>query len=128
MKTRILVVDDELSMRELLRHVLQMAGFEVLLAADDAEFRTIALNEKVDAIILDILLGDADGTQVYGQLIAEGLSSAIPVVFLSALAQDRPSAFPQRGRRYALLGKPFDPDELVARLHEFLPKENQATG
>jgi DNA-binding response OmpR family regulator len=128
MKTRILVVDDEFSMRELLKHVLQLAGFEVLLAENEAEFRRIALSEKVDAIILDILLGDDDGTQVYAQLISEGLSSAIPVVFLSALAQDRPSAFPQKGRRYALLGKPFDPDELVARLHDFLPHDKQAAG
>ena len=124
MKHKILVVDDEWSMRELLKNTLMLSGFDVLLAKDAVEFRQIALNEKLDLIILDILLGDHDGTRVYADLVTEGLEPSTPVVFLSALAEDRPPTFPQPGRRYALVGKPFDPSKLVDRLQKFLAATN----
>lgn len=114
---KILVVDDEKSIQELLRHTLSLSGFDVVTAADDTEFREKVFAEEPDVIILDIMLGDKDGTEVYEALVTEGLSREIPVVFLSALAQDRPPTPPQPGRRYALVGKPFDSDELVSKLH-----------
>ena len=123
MKPKILVVDDEWSMRELLQHLLTLSGFDVILAADEEEFRKAVFLEKPDAIILDILLGDTDGTDLYKRLLKEGLNEKVPVVFLSALASDRPPTFPRPNRRYALMGKPFDPDMLVRELRHALVED-----
>lgn len=121
MKHKILVVDDEWSMRELLQHLLSLAGFEVILACDEEEFRKEIAIHKPDAIILDIMLGDQDGTELYRRLLKEEmLDQTIPVVFLSALATGRPPSMPRPNRQYALIGKPFDPDVLVRELHHSL--------
>src|SRR5688572_30096199 len=121
MKPKILVVDDEKSMQELLRNALSLSGFDVYLASNDAEFRSQALAHKPQAIILDILLGDKDGIEVYDELIDKGiLSDKIPVLIVSALAQDQPPSFPQPGRRYSLLGKPFDCDMLIQKLEKMI--------
>lgn len=117
MRPRILVVDDEKSMQELMRHTLSLSGFDVSLASDAAEFRKVVFKEKPQAILLDILLGDRDGIQVYEELLRDGLDSSIPVIFVSALAQDRPPAYSEPGRSYSLIGKPFDGEELVKRLY-----------
>ena len=117
-KPRILVLDDEWPMQELLRNVLTLSGYEVDIAGNDKEFREHAFAQKPDLIILDLMLGNTDGSQVYNQLLAEGLDANIPVVFLSALAQDRPPVWPRPDRKYSLIGKPFDPDELVRQLAE----------
>lgn len=63
---------------------------------------------------------DKDGTEVYSGLLAEGLDSAIPVIFISALAQDLPPTPPRAKRKYALIGKPFDPEELVHQLGDLV--------
>ena len=119
-RQRVLIVDDDWSMRQLLKSVFELSGFEVQLAKDEAEFRDQALNNPADAIILDIMLADRNGVEIYNRLIEEGLDRAIPVVFLSALAEDRPPTFPQKDRRYSLVGKPFDPQKLVDSIREVL--------
>ena len=120
-KLKIMVVDDEWSVRELLRNLLCRHGFEVLLVKDALEFSERVSRESPDAIILDIMLGDDDGTRVYDKLVHLGiLSKDIPVVFLSGLAEGRPVEMPQSGRRYSLVGKPFDTHKLVAFLKESL--------
>ena len=120
MKPKILVVDDEWSMQELLSLILVMAGFDVVLAGNEEEFRRETRAHQPDVIILDIILGNQNGVQVYEELLKEGLDPDIPVVFLSALAQDRPPTPPQPGRRYALIGKPFDSDVLVRELRSLV--------
>lgn len=120
MKAKILVVDDDFSIQELLRNTLSLSGFDVCTAGGDEEFREQAFLQKPDVIILDLMLGNKDGTEVYRNLLEEGLDAAIPVVFISALAHDRPPAPPRRDRKYALIGKPFDPEELVHQLDELV--------
>ena len=118
MKPKILVVDDEWSMQELLRQTLSLAGFEVLIAANHLEFKEQAFLHSPDVMIVDIMLGEKDGAQIYHQLLAEGLSPDIPVVFLSALASGITPTPPQPGRKFALIGKPFDPNQLVRELEK----------
>lgn len=120
MKAKILVVDDEWSMQELLRQTLSLAGFEVLTAGNELEFREQAFRHNPDVMIIDLMLGEKDGTQVYHQLLTEGLNENTPVVFLSSLAADLTPTPPRPGRRYALIGKPFDPDKLVQELEELV--------
>ena len=121
-KRRILVVDDEWSMRELLSTVMDVYGFEPLLASNSSEFREIIRTQKVDAIILDLMLGNEDGMTVYNTLVPKLLSPRIPVIFISGLAIDRPSTLPKKNHRFALMGKPFDPDQLILAICTLLDK------
>lgn len=117
---KVLVVDDDWSIRELLRNVLIVYGFDARLAKDAEEFRQIAFQEKLDAIILDLMLANDDGMDVYNRLIKDGLDSTLPVIFISALAEDRPPTFPAKNHKFALIGKPFDPAKLVQALSDIL--------
>ena len=114
--SKILVVDDDVDIVEVLKHALIHAGFEVLTATDAEEFRKQTREEKPDAIILDILLGSQNGPQIYQELLNEGFDKNVPVIFLSSLAQDTPLTHPQAGRTYALLSKPVDHHQLAEEL------------
>ena len=126
MKTKILVVDDEWAMQELLKNALSLSGFDVVIAGNDVEFREQAFLQKPDAIILDLMLGDKDGAQAYSRLLTQGLDSNIPVVFLSALVEDRPPTLPRSDRKYALIGKPFDTEALVSQIHDLVGHAHRA--
>lgn len=115
-KKKILVVDDEWSMRNLLKDILELFDFEVSIAKNAGEFRTRVFNDSPHLIILDILLGDEEGTQVYADLLATGLDEKIPVIFLSALSEDRLPDFSSRGKNCIFISKPFAPDKLVAQI------------
>lgn len=124
MKKKILVVDDDSAILELLRLTFTSAGFDVEMASDDASFRKKIQTCKPDLIILDIMLGEDDGVEIYEELLAKGFSPDIPVVFLSVLAQEIKPTPPRPGRKYALIPKPFDPDKLVKDVSAILSKSN----
>ena len=120
MKPRILVVDDERDILWTLGQRLVKWGFEPILAQNAYEFEQQALHEKFDLIILDIMLGDQNGTDIYDMLLTRGLDRNIPVIFLSALAGDRPNFPISPGSTYALRGKPFDADDLLEDINHLL--------
>jgi len=116
MGNKVLVVDDDPEILELLALTLTSSGYEAALARNAEEFRQKAWLLTPDLIILDIMLGEDNGPEIYDKLLAQGFNPDIPIIFLSALASDRPDVAPQQGRRYALIGKPFDPDKLVEEI------------
>ena len=109
----VLVVDDDPEILQLLQMTLKTAGYDVLTARTGSEFKTQALKSRPDLIVLDIMLGDEYGPDIYDKLIHQGLDADVPVIFLSALAEDRPLEEPRPGRKYALLGKPFEITQLI---------------
>ena len=113
MKKRILIVDDESSILELLRYKLSNRGFEIVTATNAWEFWGEALSIRPDLIILDIWLKGKLGTEVYNELLTNGLDPDIPVIFITALLDDRPVSHARPGIKYALYGKPFNFDELM---------------
>ena len=113
MKPKVLVVDDDDCLLDILKLILKDAGFEVFTAQDEEEFLKEALQNKPDILILDIMLGEKDGTVSYQKLLAQGFSKKVPVIFLTALAKDENAIPPQPGRTYALMPKPFNYDKLV---------------
>ncbi len=123
-KPRILVVDDEQSMRRLLCHTLSLSGFDISTAASAAEFREQVFLQKPQVIVLDILLGDRNGPEVYQELLKEGLNPNIPVIFLSALIEKRwmPDSL-ESNARHAFISKPFEYKELLKKLREFAAME-----
>lgn len=117
MSKRILVVDNEEYIREVAQICLEtVAGWEVLTAASGMEGIAIAIEEKPDAILLDIMMPDMDGIATFQKLQENEATRSIPVVLLTAKVQaaDR--------RRYEALGiraaiaKPFDPLQLASQV------------
>jgi len=121
---RILVVDDDAHIRELVRHFLSLEGFEVHEAADGKEALALLETVKVDLVILDIMMPVMDGWDLCRELRAVG---DVPILMLTAKGETR-----QKVKGFELgaddyLVKPFDPLELVARVKALLKRYRIAT-
>ena len=115
--SRILVADDEKNIREVISYALEAAGYEVLCAGDGVQALQILKRERVDLIILDVLMPEMDGLSVCRELRRE---SETPVIFLSSRGEeaDRIGGLEMGGDDY--LTKPFSPRELVSRVRAVL--------
>ncbi len=115
---RVLVVDDEASLSELLSMALRYEGWDVRTAADGATAVRIAREHRPDAVVLDVMLPDFDGLEVLRRLRAE--APEVPVLFLTArdAVEDRVAGLTAGGDDYVT--KPFSLEELVARLRGLL--------
>ncbi|MER5930302.1 response regulator transcription factor [Streptomyces sp. NPDC002054] len=121
---RILVVDDEASLSELLSMALRYEGCEVRSAADGAAAVRAARQFRPDAVVLDIMLPDMDGLAVLGQLRRE--LPQVPVLFLTARdsVEDRIAGLTAGGDDYVT--KPFSLEEVVARLRGLVRRSGAA--
>ena len=115
---RILVVDDESSISDLIATSLKFVGFDVRTAATGSQALTIAEEFKPHAMILDVMLPDLDGFEVCRQIRNEGIE--VGVLFLSAKDEmkDKVQGLTTGGDDY--MTKPFSLEELVARLRALL--------
>jgi two-component system OmpR family response regulator len=115
---RVLVVDDEESITQLVSTVLRYEGFEVEAAADGRAAVQLARTFQPDIVVLDVMLPDLDGFEVYRRL-ANG-STPVPVLFLTARdsSEDRVHGLTLGADDY--VGKPFSLEELVARVRAVL--------
>lgn len=116
--TRVLVVDDEPSIRQLVATVLRYEGFVVETAATGRAALVQVQRFDPQLVVLDVMLPDIDGREVLRRLHMS--SSHLPVIFLSALdgVDDRVQGLTSGGDDY--LVKPFSIDELVARVRSVL--------
>jgi two-component system OmpR family response regulator len=117
-KPRVLVVDDELNIAELVGTALSYEGFEVKLAHDGAGAIAAVQDFVPDLVVLDVMLPDLDGFEVQKRLRAGG--DRVPVLFLTARdsVDDRVRGLTLGADDY--LTKPFSLQELVARVHAVL--------
>jgi CheY-like chemotaxis protein len=118
--SRVLVVDDDAVIRNLLEVNLQLEGYEVSLAIDGADALTQVAAAPPDLILLDVMMPGMDGWDVAKRLKNDEIAAAIPVVLLTARAM---RADVQRGTDLGVEGyvtKPFDPDELLAVIDRLL--------
>jgi two-component system OmpR family response regulator len=115
---RVLVVDDEATLSELLSMALRYEGWEVRSAADGGQAVRAAREFRPDAVVLDVMLPDFDGLEVLRRLRAE--TPEVPVLFLTAKdsVEDRIAGLTAGGDDYVT--KPFSLEELVARLRGLL--------
>jgi two-component system OmpR family response regulator len=115
---RILVVDDETSISDLIATSLRFVGFEVRTAATGSQALSVAEEFKPHAIILDVMLPDQDGFEVCRQIRNEGIN--VGVLFLTAKdgMEDKVAGLTIGGDDY--MTKPFSLEELVARLRALL--------
>ena len=116
----ILIVDDEPAVCALLKIRLQKEGFEVLTAATGREGLEIAIEKRPDLIILDIIMPDLDGTETSNYLKEDGRTSKIPVLFLTGLEKKEEDIGDHFIGGNIVFAKPYDGDELIARIREIL--------
>jgi DNA-binding response OmpR family regulator len=119
-RPRVLVVDDEPIILRLLQVNLRLEGYEVVACASGEEGLRRAEERPPDAVVLDVLLPGIDGFEVCRHLREVPATADVPVIMVTAQAQDE-----DRERGYALgvheyVTKPFEPAELVALVREAL--------
>ncbi len=123
--SRILVVDDEPYITDLLSAALRFEGFAVETAATGGDAMVLAERGRHDLVLLDVMLPDVDGTEVCRRLRAQGFRT--PVLFLTARdgTEDKVGGLTAGGDDYVT--KPFSLDELVARIHAVLRRTMPST-
>ena len=116
---RVLVVDDEATLSELLSMALRYEGWEVRSAADGGQAVRAAREFRPDAVVLDVMLPGLDGTEVFRRLRADEALASVPVVFLSARSRD--DDLVQTDDLDAIyVTKPFDPSALVETVRDLI--------
>jgi DNA-binding response OmpR family regulator len=120
MRETILVVDDEADVLDLVRYHLSRAGFEVDVASNGTAALLAARQRRPDAIVLDIMLPQMSGTEVFQKLRLEIDTAKIPVLMLTAkgLLSERIAGLELGVDDY--ITKPFSPRELVLRVQNLL--------
>lgn len=119
---KVLVVDDEPSIAQLLQMALRYDGWDVRVASNGAEAVQLADEFTPDVMVLDIMLPDFDGMQVLSRLRSAG--DPVPVLFLTALGSvdDRVKGLTAGGDDYMV--KPFSIEELIARLRALVRRSH----
>lgn len=119
MKSKIMVVDDEMHIRELVRFYLDKAGFDTIEAANAEEALDIVENQYIDLAVVDIMIPGMDGFELVEQMRQY---REFPVIMLTAKSQSKDKL---RGFSLGIddyVTKPFDPDELMARVKTILKR------
>ncbi|HUS24816.1 MAG TPA: response regulator transcription factor [Candidatus Binatia bacterium] len=113
---KILVVDDDANIREVVCFALQKAGYATVTAENGQQALQRCAAEHPDLVVLDILMPELDGTEVCRRLRADPRQRQVPIIFLSSKDDevDRIVGLELGGDDY--VGKPFSPRELVARV------------
>jgi two-component system phosphate regulon response regulator OmpR len=120
---KVVIVDDDTRIRDLLRRFLSQEGFDVLLAEDGRALDRILQRETIDLIVLDLMLPGEDGLRICKRLRAAGVKT--PVIMLTAKVEDVDRITGLETGADDYLGKPFNPRELLARIHAVLRRRPQ---
>ncbi len=125
---RVLVVEDEVDIADLIMFNLQRAGYEVIKAHDGIAGAEAAIRERPDLVVLDLMLPGRDGYSVFREIRRDARTSHIPVIMLTARAQteDRIQGLEAGADDY--LTKPFSPKELVLRVNAILRRSDGPPG
>jgi two-component system, OmpR family, response regulator len=124
-RVRVLVVDDEVALTDLLSMALRYEGWQIRAVATGSAAVRVARQFRPDAVILDVMLPDFDGLEIMRRLRAQDPN--LPVLFLTArdAVEDRVAGLTAGGDDYVT--KPFSLEELVARLRALLRRTGVGT-
>jgi DNA-binding response OmpR family regulator len=117
---RILVVDDEISVRKLVSRLLLQEGFDVLTASSGGEGLKLIEKQKPALVILDFDLPDITGDKVYQMVRQNPRTQSLPILIMTGLATKGLSSRCLNEGADAYLAKPFDPDDLCANVRALL--------
>jgi CheY-like chemotaxis protein len=124
---RVLVVDDDDVIRQLITVNLELEGFEVVPAVDGQDALDKVKDVRPDVVTLDVMMPRVDGWEAAARLKEDPETTHIKVILLSARAQESDI---QRGERIgvdAYLTKPFDPDELIDVVRRLIDNSGSAS-
>ncbi|MER5431185.1 response regulator [Streptomyces sp. NPDC002588] len=127
---RVLVVDDNKVIRQLIRVNLELEGLEVVTASDGAECLDVVHQVRPDVVTLDVVMPRLDGLRTASRLRSDPRTRDLPLAIISACTQYEVEAGLEVGVD-AFLSKPFDPDELVDLVRQLLtvkPGQGEAQG
>ncbi|MEV8531000.1 response regulator [Streptomyces sp. NPDC051211] len=124
---RVLVVDDNKVIRQLIKVNLELEGFEVVTAADGAECLDVVHQVRPDVVTLDVVMPRLDGFGTASQLRADPRTRDLPVAIVSACTQYEVEAGVAAGVD-AFVAKPFEPAELVRIVRRLVERKRVAAG
>lgn len=123
-KLQVLMVDDDWKLRNLLRIYLSKEGFDTVEAADGDEAMMKIKNQSFDLVILDVMMPNMDGWQVC-QSIRK--TQSVPILMLTALGETKEKVQGLELGADDYLTKPFDPEELIARIHALIRRASSTS-
>ncbi|WP_282791360.1 response regulator [Streptomyces sp. CC224B] len=127
MSGRVLVVDDNKVIRQLIRVNLELEGFEVVTAADGAECLDVVHQVRPDVVTLDVVMPRLDGLRAAARLRTDPRTRHLPLVVVSACTQYEVEAGLEVGVD-AFLAKPFEPNELVEVVRQLVEARRRREG
>ena len=120
MNPRVLIVDDEPMTRNLLRLMLERAGFEISEAEDGLKALMILAEELPDVLLLDVMMPNLDGLTVCTKLREQPETSLLPIILLSARTGSEAVKLGMAAGATRYLGKPISRDQLIHTIREVL--------
>ena len=127
MSDKILIVDDEISIRELIKFNLEKAGFSVLESGDGNEALYLVKSHRPELLILDLMLPGLDGLEVCRNIKSNRDTAGIPIIMLTAKSDEIEKIIGLEMGADDYLTKPFSPRELVARIKAVLRRSQMTT-
>lgn len=121
-KGKILVVDDEINITQILEFSIGSEGYQVITASNGEEAIDVARKEQPNLIILDIMMPKIDGYEACRILKANPLTKNIPVILLTAKGRDIDKRLGYEVGATDYIIKPFSPTQLIGRIQELLVK------
>ncbi len=119
-KAKILVVDDDSGIGEMLKTLLEFYGYEVVVTEQPEETEEIILKQDIDLVMLDMLISGVNGTDVCTRLRDNKPTENIPVLMMSAL-HDAGEKCRKAGAN-DFIAKPFEMDDLIEKIDKVLKK------
>ena len=126
-RKKILIVEDEKDIQELLKYHLEKEGYEILQVFDGEDGLELAQRELPDLIILDVMLPSLDGMEICRYLRADERTQIIPVIILTAKSEESDVIVGLKLGADDYVTKPFSPKVLVARVHAIF-RRSEANG
>jgi two-component system phosphate regulon response regulator PhoB len=117
---KVLIVEDEAPIRQMIAFSLTRAGFEVDEAADCSSARVRIADGRPDLVLVDWMLPDASGLELTRSLRRDEASSGLPIIMLTARAEERDKVTGLEGGADDYITKPFSARELIARINALL--------
>jgi len=127
-KGKILIVEDDPDITEMVEYNLTEEGYEVISAADGGAGVKLAGKNRPDLIILDIMLPEMDGFEVCRRLKSDSSTADVPIIFLSAKSEETDKVLGLELGADDYVTKPFSPRELIARIRAILRRGKQEPG
>ena len=126
--SKILIVEDETPIREMIAFHLSRAGYETVEAEDCRQAREVLADERPDLALIDGMLPDMSGLELTRTLKRDGEHEDLAIIMLTARADEHDKVSGLEGGADDYVTKPFSPKELIARIQAVLRRSNSTAG